>query len=204
MFIVLSSPVDLPGEQETIRALMEHGLKRFHLRKPGKDKGELEEFLRGIPPRWYRNIVIHAHYSLTGKYNLGGIHLPEQARKAQDVEDVIKAAKSRGLSVSTSVHDINALSALRKFDYVFLSPVFNSISKKDYAGKIDLEEFRRFRAGNRLAVKVIGLGGINAENFPLLPDAGFDGGAVLGAVWESQEPLQEFVRLRSLAQGSNG
>ncbi|MCB0410386.1 MAG: thiamine phosphate synthase, partial [Flavobacteriales bacterium] len=71
-------------------------------------------------------------------------------------------------------------------EYCFLSPVFDSISKQGYKAKFDKEELRQFLKKDR-KIKVIGLGGVNEENYSELIEMGFDGGAFLGSVWRKYE-----------------
>ena len=70
-----------------------------------------------------------------------------------------------------------------EFDYVFLSPIFDSISKKGYKHSFsnrDLED-----AGNSGIIneKVIALGGIIPQFIPQLRAWNFGGAAFLGDVW---------------------
>jgi thiamine-phosphate pyrophosphorylase len=82
------------------------------------------------------------------------------------------------------------------FDYVFLSPVFDSISKPGYFRNDELgmmsDEWKAL-----VKTKVIALGGIDASNIHKTKELGFDGAAVLGAVWgESEMVLQSFKEIR--------
>ena len=85
-------------------------------------------------------------------------------------------------------------------DYMFLSPVFDSISKRGYSSHFSLEDIK----SNSGIVKdrVFALGGVSADNIGLLPDAGFGGAAVLGFLWEPYKhdrDVQNLVRrLRSI------
>lgn len=69
-----------------------------------------------------------------------------------------------------------------KIEYCFLSPVYDSISKRGYQSNFDKEELKEFLKKDR-SIKVIGLGGVTEENYMELLEMGFDGGAFLGSVW---------------------
>lgn len=78
--------------------------------------------------------------------------------------------------------------------YAFISPFFPSISKKGYGkGSTVMQEVRMRK--NR-DVKLIALGGINADTIPSVLDAGVDGVALLGAVWENDQPLEAFKKCK--------
>lgn len=83
-----------------------------------------------------------------------------------------------------SCHSFEEVEALDgQLPYCFLSPIFDSISKRGYHAKFDKNELKAFLKKKR-TIKVIGLGGITAENYTELLDLGFDGGAFLGSIWE--------------------
>jgi len=83
-----------------------------------------------------------------------------------------------------SFEDIDELDG--KEEYCFLSPIFDSISKKGYKANFEEEALRDFLKIDR-KIKVIGLGGITEENYLEVLELGFDGGAFLGSVWKKYE-----------------
>jgi thiamine-phosphate pyrophosphorylase len=197
--IVISAPGTIPGEPKKITALFKAGLKVFHLRKPGISKSSLEQIILSIPSRYHPRIVIREHFQLLEKYNLRGIHLTERVRKkgmAQRIKDK---------TFSASLHALTDAFLLRdQFDYVFISPVFDSISKSKLKQKFELEivrtfmnEYRRLPGKN---AKIIALGGIHKKNVKSVRKAGFNGAAVLGSIWKSNDPVTAFRKLRSAMQ----
>ena len=44
---------------------------------------------------------------------------------------------------------------------------------------------------------IIGLGGINEENIAMVKKSGFDGVALLGAIWESENPIAAFGKIHA-------
>ena len=99
--------------------------------------------------------------------------------------------------LSVSCHSLEELSAHKaKFDYLFLSPIFDSISKKGYSGRFTREELLEARDNGLIDKKIIALGGITAGNIPIIRELGFGGVAVLGSVWFSPSPVTSFEELR--------
>lgn len=75
------------------------------------------------------------------------------------------------------------------YEYVFLSPLFPSISKEGYGSGFSLSALREAAGRGELGEKVIALGGLSVETIPLLKDLPFGGVAVLGGLWGEQPGL---------------
>ncbi|HWY38863.1 MAG TPA: thiamine phosphate synthase [Bacteroidia bacterium] len=167
------------------------GLDTLHVRKPGFSKQKLRDYLAGIPRRFHKKTVIHSHYSLLKEFDLKGIHLTEKTRRKK--LPVFFNRKKHALSASFhSIHDVK--SSRRKYDHIFLSPVFNSISKKNYKSIFDREELTGFLRNKN---NITALGGISDKNIKLVKQMGFAGAAVLGFIWENKSPRQAYKKLAS-------
>ena len=70
----------------------------------------------------------------------------------------------------------------RVYDYVFLSPVFDSISKQGYSSAFSEEDLHRAAASGIIDSRVVALGGVTPERLPYLRSLGFGGAAMLGCV----------------------
>ena len=200
--IIISNPIEIPKEHETINVLLEQGLECFHLRKPGCSKSDLELFLKKINPKFYRKIALHSHYELIQKYNIGGIHLTEQSRKSQVVLDACKAANQKGINVSCSFHVNSDIHGLKNFDYLLVSPVFDSISKEGYMAIDNLklkDTLHQLRTNGRY--DIIALGGVEENKAEKIMNMGFDGMALLGAIWQNpDQAIEKFSNIRSRVQ----
>ncbi len=94
---------------------------------------------------------------------------------------------------STSIHSLGDWPALTgRVELVFYSPVFASISKPGYGPAQPLEKVARqietIRQQHAHLPRLIGLGGIQADTIQRVQEAGFDGAAVLGTLWQSPDP----------------
>ena len=175
MIIVITAPNDLPGEVEIVNRLFDNGLRVLHLRKPGATRECYERFVRGIAPRYRERVVVHDYPELAGAYGLKGVHLKHG--------DFGKAGAWEGMSVSVSCHSFEEIGRLPfRPDYVFLSPVFDSISKAGYKAAFRTDELERFLREED--IPVVALGGVTAANADWCRKAGFVGVALLGYVWE--------------------
>lgn len=192
MVIVISNPNAIADEQATIKQLFHEGLEVFHIRKKEFSENEMRTFIEQIPEKHFSRIVLHTHYHLAEEYNLKGIHV------AID----FKIELSNG-TLSVSFHSLDEIEKFdKKFDYGFFSPVFNSISKEGYKSKFDFSALRTYLV-NRKALDngtgkglLIALGGIDADKIDIAKELGFSGIALLGAIWQSENPVEKFKRIK--------
>lgn len=87
--------------------------------------------------------------------------------------------------------------------YVFLSPIFDSISKAGYEAAFTASRLQQAAADGIIDGKVIALGGVTANNIPLLKEWHFGGAAFLGDVWSriSHPDVDKYLKtLRLLTQ----
>ena len=196
MLIVISPEEIIVNEGEIINQLLSNGLELYHLRKPISVKLEYEEFIKTIPSKNKRSIVLHQHHELALRYNVKGLHLKENHRNSlskQEIKDLKKNLQNRNMILSSSFHSLEEIKTYDGlFDYVFLSPVFESISKPGY---VSGSKFR-VQGSEVRKTKIIALGGIQESTVAKAKDLGFDGIAVLGAIW--QEPSQAFSRFEAI------
>ena len=186
--IIISNPIDFEGEIGLIEKLLMDKTLVFHLRKPEKSCEELTEFLIQISPEFYRQIVLHSHHDLLKKYNLKGIHFTEISKQQLSDKALIAAVETwrkKGLTVSFSLHSLEAIEQLPcKADYVFLSPIFQSISKVDYPSAFPVETLIHFFKNRQSVVPVLALGGVCNDNIETIQAIGFQGYALMGSVWK--------------------
>lgn len=199
--IILSYPSPVNNEFERINELlMDDGLDFFHLRKPDFDFNQMKDFLNEIDHSFHHKIMIHSHFSLIEKYDLAGINLNKAALNQLAYADEVDKCfiqpmvlRDRNIEVnrrvpsriSYSAHSMDEIHDLEfDTDYVFLSPIFDSISKVGYKSKFnDLESLKVNLKNSK--TKVIALGGVKTGNESFLKENGFSGIARLGDFWNS-------------------
>ena len=154
-----------------------------------------------IPEQYRKRIVVHDHFYLKSEYGLKGVHL--NSRNSQ------LPPKFKG-SISCSCHTIEEVIQHKKAcDYVFLSPIFDSISKDDYPAHFTQNELKDYARRKIIDRRVMALGGVGYDNIKLLKDLGFGGAVLLGDIWnrfnmhtdnDFREIINHFRRLRKLAE----
>lgn len=178
--LAITRPDFYEGETALVSSLFSLGLERLHLRKPGAAQEQLAAWLEEIQPQYFRRIALHDCHDLVKEYALGGVHLngrnPEPPRWL--------AAAREEFTLSRSCH---SLAELRQWhgecDYLFLSPVFDSISKEGYGAAYSAAELEAAASEGLLGDRTYALGGVSPERIPQLKELGFYGAAVLGGLW---------------------
>ncbi|WP_445710222.1 thiamine phosphate synthase [Flavobacterium sp.] len=191
--IVISNPIEIVNEINIIHSLFEEGMELFHIRKPNYSKEELRLFLSKINSSYYSKLVLHQRHDLAEEFQIKRLHFTEK-EKLTKPDRFLKPVRS----LSTSVHSIEAFNGLTKaFDYAFLSPIYPSISKQNYVPtKNALEEIKKRTNQN---TKLIALGGVSVENIEEVLTNGFDDFALLGTIWNSKNPIENFKICQQIA-----
>ncbi len=191
MFIVITLPHFFDGEAEAITQKFQCGLQRLHLRKPESTVDECRALLRQIPACYHSRIVIHDHFELTEEFGLLGVHLNRRnpmppvgwkgsvSCSCHSLEE-LKARKAETWSVATEEGVLE-----KTFDYLSLSPIFDSISKTGYMAAFTPEQLRQAHADGIIDERVMALGGICHDNVDEALSYGFGGVMVLGDAWGS-------------------
>lgn len=188
--IVITTPQFFDGEVAAIISLFRAGLEILHLRKPGASVAEIESLLQQLPAEYLPRIVTHEHFPLASPWHLKGIHL--NGRNPQ-------APAGYQEHISRSCHSLEEVAKYKPAcDYVFLSPIYDSISKEGYASTFSRENLREARQAGIIDSQVIALGGIDARRLPEVEALGFGGVALLGDIWNRKgaDLLPHFQELK--------
>jgi thiamine-phosphate pyrophosphorylase len=203
--IIITTDRFFEGEAPALNALFERGMETLHLRKPASTETELKNLIKQIDRQFHNRIVLHDHFPLINTFRLKGIHL-----NGRNPERPVQVA----CSVSRSCHSVRELESIAGFNYVFLSPIFDSISKVGYTQAFTSEDLLNAASAGLINKQIIALSGIDSENIPVAGKYGFGGVAVTGALWgdfpedknetalwERFDRLQSACRRASLQEG---
>lgn len=198
--LAISPPDHFAKEAEWIERLLDAGLTRYHVRKPGWAAEELERFLASIPESCRGRILLHQHHHLVAEWALGGWHIKDDSREGLAPVDPAQL-RADGRILSRSLHRIDDLDAdTRSWDAVLLSPVFPSISKPGHQPHWDEATLVRRMAARDSGVKaeLFALGGVDSENAAGCCEMGFDGVVLHGTLWQAADPVQAFHEVREV------
>lgn len=196
--IIISSYNDLSNEDKIVNELFDLGFDFFHLKKSHWNEKKILNFIEKINPDYHKKIILHSYHKIALKYKLGGIYLTRKHKKnifSKSLRYYYKW-KYPEIKITTTFHSLNQLEkAVYPFDYVFLSPVFNSISKSKYYGKFDNSKTKKILSETEQ--NVIALGGVCPEKIFKIKYLGFAGLAFLGYLWSDKNPVNNFLKFKN-------
>lgn len=174
--IVITTPDYWKGELQAICRLFDEGLEILHVRKPASTAEAYKAFLQSIPSAYHSRIVLHEYFELADELHLKGIHLNRRHPQAPD---------GYAGSVSRSCHSLDEIKRYKdSCEYLFLSPIFDSISKQGYESAFTPDMLAQAARQGIVDRKVIALGGVTRACLPQLEQLGFGGAALLGDAWK--------------------
>ena len=198
--IVVTAPTFFVEEDKIITALFEEGLDILHLRKPETPAMYSERLLTLIPEKYHKRIITHEHFYLQEEFSLMGIHL--NTRNPKEPHDYSG-------HISCTCHSLDEVRNKKHFyDYLFLSPIYNCITKTGVTSGFTAEELRQAEKSKIIDSKVMALGGITPDNILEIKDYGFGGAVVMGDLWNKfnactdrdyLEVIRHFKKLKEMA-----
>jgi thiamine-phosphate pyrophosphorylase len=192
--IVFTAPKNFTGEAELLNLFLKDRFLTLHIRKPHFSEVDMRVFLSNIEFKYHAQLIIHDFIHLLSEFKLKGFHCTRRFLSTSDKSILELKEKYPTKSFSKSCHSLEELTPNSGFNYVFLSPVFDSISKKDYQSKFDLKEVTETLKSN--TSKVVALGGVSTSNIQQLKKCRFIGVGVLGSIWNSLEPKREYEKIK--------
>lgn len=195
--ILIANPTSIKNEINLIHQLFKEGLQLFHVRKPDFTALEMKNFITAIGPEFSNQLSLHSHHQLAVEFGINRLHFTEKKRN-QTSEKNLKKWKQKRFTLSTSIHkmaDFEKLSTV--FDSAYFGPVFESISKPNYSSDIDFENELKQRTNNKTAL--IAVGGITSQRIKITLKYGFDDVALLGTIWNSNHPIENFKLCQQIA-----
>lgn len=199
--ILISRSDDSETEIATVIKLFENGLPTFHLRKPKYTSKQLKNYIQKIPKQFHNRIIIHSHHFLALKFNLKGVHLGRRHLKRKYLTGLklkLLTFRKPHLIVTTSFTKLLDLYETNtQFDYVFLSPIFDSLTSQYQSG---FTEHTLKTAMEKTSFKVIARGGIDSSRMERVKEVGFEGMALYSSIWKKPDPVSEYISLKEKSE----
>lgn len=188
---VLSSTKSIRNEAGIVCELFENGLKFFHLRKPRWTVERVRCWIKSVPKRFRSRIILHQFPELVKEFDLGGFHI----HAGETLPENLSPGK---ISVRCEHYsDIEKYG--NRSRCLMLGPIF---SKEDRDVTVPVRTFQEYAAivayhrkkGGKS--KIFAFGGVDECNVKHCRKAGFDGVAVVGAIWDKgSDPISAFKKL---------
>lgn len=172
--IAITTPKVTDDDASIIGRLLDRGIDIIHLRKPESTIDECRKLLTKLTAEQRSKIVIHNYPELYSEFSLRGVHINR---------NITSLPIGYNGSTSRSCHTFEeVLRYKEECDYLFLSPIFDSISKRGYKSRFSDEVLRRASVEGLIDSKVIALGGVTLDKIPYLRSLNFGGVAMMGAI----------------------
>lgn len=176
--ITLPQYNDWEKEKQIIKTLLQNNeIEYFHIRKPEFTSEQMSLWLKDFPLEYRERLSLHDCTDLAKEFQIGGVHLNKRNNYTPPLD-----FQGR---ISRSCHSIEEVKEWKsKCDYVFLSPIYNSISKEGYEAKFSKEELRKAVKQGVIDEKVFALSGVEPSKFSELKEIGFSAAAIMGFLWK--------------------
>lgn len=173
--IAITSPKVSNEDAYLIKSLLELGVDFVHIRKPDADINECRDLLAQLTIGQRAKIIIHDFPELYFEFGLKGIHIN---RNVTSLPSGYNGFKTR------SCHSFEEIIRYKNdYDYLFLSPIFDSISKSGYRSGFRHEELQKASEDGIIDNKVLALGGVTFDKIPYLKELKFGGVAMIGGLY---------------------
>ena len=174
--IAITVPKIIDEDAYLISNLLKMGIHSIHLRKPEATINECRQLLTKLTDAERAKIIIHDYPELYTEFSLKGIHINKNITSLPDGYNGFK---------TRSCHSFEEITKYKhEYDYLFLSPIFDSISKHGYRSGFSEEELRHASNEGIIDNKVIALGGVTPDRIGYLESLNFGGVAMMGAIYK--------------------
>jgi thiamine-phosphate pyrophosphorylase len=136
-------------------------------------------------------LIVNDRLDIALAVDADGLHIGQDDLPCAVVRRLVRPCFCIGVSVSTVAEALAAEAA--GADYLGVSPVFDTPTKRDTPVATGLDGLRSIRAATRLPL--VGIGGLNADNCAAVRAAGADGIAVVSAIIAADDPAAAARRL---------
>lgn len=173
--IAITTPKVFNDDTYLIKGLLDKGVDIIHLRKPDSTIDECRNLLETLSSEYLSRIIIHDYPELYDEFSLKGIHVN---KKIKTLPVGYHGFKTR------SCHSLEEVIRYKsEYDYLFLSPIFDSISKAGYKSGFSSEDLLRASQSGIIDSKVVALGGVTFDKLDYLQSLNFGGVAMIGGLY---------------------
>jgi thiamine-phosphate diphosphorylase len=187
------------GELETTVAVVDRALQggasAVLVRRPHDTARRLFELTRRLRPltrRLDRLLLVSDRIDVALAAAADGVHLGARSLPPVAARRILRP----GMLLGRSVHNLDEAgqAALEGVDYLFLGPVFATLSHPG-APALGLDAYRE--AVLRTKIPILAIGGVTGENVRLIAQAGGRGAAAIRAFYDTSDPADTARALRA-------
>jgi thiamine-phosphate pyrophosphorylase len=192
LYFITDRKLSKKGNIRDVKAAIRGGIKIVQYREKQLPKEAVLEEAKKIRDVCKANNVvflINDFVDVALEIGADGVHLGLEDTPYQKAREVLGKEKIIGLTVHNKEEALRAekLGA----DYIGISPVFSTTTKKDAGKPMGVENLRRIISN--VSIPCVAIGGINEENMESVLKAGADGVAMISAI-VAKDNVEETVR----------
>jgi len=189
------------GMVEVVAAAVQGGVTVVQIREKGTGTREflaLAQALKALLDPSGIPLIVNDRLDLALACDAAGVHLGQEDMPCDIARRVLGPKRLLGVSVSDPEEARRA--EAEGADYLGVSPVFDTPTKRDTPRATGLDGLRRIRAAT--ALPLVAIGGLSAANAAAVMAAGADGIAVVSALMSAPDPRVAARELRNaIGQG---
>lgn len=181
----------LQDPEEVLRAAIKGGITLFQFREKGngclqgEEKLQLAKRLQTVCHEQEIPFIVNDDIELAVEIEADGVHIGQEDEPAEEVRQKIGTNKILGVSAHTLKEAEHAIAA--GADYLGIGPIYPTLTKDDAKAVQGLTFIKELRASG-IAIPLVGIGGITAENAAPIIGAGADGVSVITAISQGESP----------------
>ena len=151
---------------------------------PDEELTREAKLLKPLLSRYSIPLIINDRIDVAMAVDADGIHLGQSDMPIREARKLLGGNMIIGVSAESVDDAVRA--ETEGADYIGVSPVFMTTTKKDIRPPLGLEGVTEIR--KRVRIPLVGIGGINVENVGSVIRAGADGIAVVSAIVSAVSP----------------
>lgn len=187
--------------EDVVRQAVKGGVTLVQLREKDCSSAEfyrLAVSMKNLLSPYNIPLIINDRLDIALACNAEGLHIGQSDLPYAVARRLMGDDKIIGISVET-IQDVLAANEL-DVDYIGISPVFDTDTKKDTSAAFGLEGVNEIAAISKHPS--VGIGGVNAANAANIIKAGADGISVVSAIMSAQDPKQAAETLAAIVRQS--
>lgn len=185
--------------EEIIREAVKGGVGIVQLREKTASTREFLHYairIRDCLAEFNIPLIINDRLDIALAVNAAGVHVGQDDMPCSQVRKIVGPTKIVGVSVSTPEEAVAAEE--ESADYLGISPIYTTPTKKDTPPAVGLGGLKIIRTVTTLPL--IGIGGLHAGNASDVIKAGANGIAVVSAIMTSSDPCRTARDLRDAVE----
>jgi thiamine-phosphate pyrophosphorylase len=169
-----------------------HCATREFIQEARRVRDLLDALERPVP------LIINDRIDVALAVGADGVHLGQTDMHISDARRLAGSSLLIGISAESVTDAVRA--EADGADYIGISPIFATATKKDTAAPLGLVGIQAIRAA--ISLPLVGIGGIKAENAAEIIRAGADGVAVVSAIVSASCPRSAAAALKQRIQSA--